>query len=744
MDTDSSKLPPTGVLSWSEHELEIITPEHKYLIDRSDSERKLNHGGPPLPRWCHSYSGAASSSGDIFLFGGVVNNECSNDTWAIRVSGDLDSPIEQGGSSMGMRLEARLIETTGEAPSPRRLHRSVLADELFVVWGGFNKRTIEDTSVYTLNITTCHWTKLDIQPAPSPRDEYAACLCGSKFTVFGGLNSDHTLDDLWSLDLSELQSNPKWEQIEFSRDSPAPSARCGHEVVEFENRLYLFGGEHGGKKCNDTWCFDMTTRTWTELACSGDVPAPRSLFAAALIRDTVYISGGSDADRNMLADSWRFQIHEQKWYRLPDLDCQPSVRTDHVAATVGRRIFLLGGKQEDIRTIHCLDTDSKPTPVLTPVNITSWSIHALEIATPEDKYLDNQPNSTTLVKGVSPPLPRFSHSSTISSSLGEIYIFGGIVDGKPTNGTWTVRISEALDLLPEQGGNTMGVKMTAGLVETTGDAPSPRGLHQSVLNGYRLVVWGGIPSHNRSSGPPKDNSVYVLNTSSNKWTKRSIRPAPSARFWHAACLCGDKLMVFGGAESHDRVLNDLWSLDLTKLDQRNLAWERVEVADGSPSPAKRGGHAMITYHNKLFVFGGFTGKGSLNDMWCFDLTTRVWTELKYSGDTPTPRAFFASTLVDDVMYVSGGVGKGAKALGDTYSFKLNEQVWYKLPDLDLQPSAMWGHSLVAHEGRVYLIGGTRNHKEPNDMADIHCLNTDLIEYPKGGGDITIKRAKSIE
>ncbi|CUA69765.1 Tip elongation aberrant protein 1 [Rhizoctonia solani] len=649
--------------------------------------------------------------------------------------------MEQGGGSMGTRLEARLIEATGEAPSPRSFHRSVLVDELFVVWGGNNN----DTSVYTLNISTCHWTKFDIQPAPNPRDTYAACLCGNKFIVFGGINSNRVLDDLWSLDLSELQSNPKWEQIEFSRDSPTPSGRFGHQIVGFENRLYLFGGAQNNNLCNNAWCFGMATRTWTELARSGDVPAPRVDFAATVVRDAVYVSGGLGADHNALGDSWRFQIHEQKWYRIPDLDCQPSVRLGHVAATVEGRMFLLGGVgQRPISTMHCLDTDSKPTPVLPPAYIAPWSIHALEVATPKDKYLDNQPNSTTSVKGVGPPLPRFSHSSTISSSLGEIYIFGGIVDGKPTNSTWTVRISQALDLSPEQGGNTVGVKMTAGLVETTGDAPSPRGLHQGVLNGYQLVVWGGIPSHNRSSGLAQDNSVYVLNTSSNKWSKRDIRPAPTARFWHAACLCGDKLMVFGGAESYDQVLNDLWSLDLTKLDQHNFTWERVEVANGSPTPAKRGGHAMVTYQDKLYVFGGFTGKGSLNDMWCFDLTTRVWTELKSSGDIPTPRAFFASTLVDDVIYVSGGVGKGAKELGDIYSFKLNEQIWYKFPDLELQPSAMWGHSLVAHEGRVFSIGGTRNHKEPNDMVDIHCLNTDLIEYPKGGGDVIIKRPKSMK
>ncbi|CUA77044.1 Kelch repeat-containing protein 2 [Saccharomyces cerevisiae S288c] [Rhizoctonia solani] len=295
---------------------------------------------------------------------------------------------------------------------------------------------------------------------------------------------------------------------------------------------------------------------------------------------------------------------------------------------------------------------------------------------------------------------------------------------------------------PAGGGKLTSMEMIASLMETTGDTPTPRGLHQAVLYGSQLVVWGGLLSYDQPNKVARDNSVYILNTISARWSKLDIQPAPSARFWHAACLYEGKLVVFGGAESEQQVLGDQWTLDLSTLGRGSPKWQQLQVAQGSPSPTKRGGHAIVADQNKLYVFGGYTGKTVLNDMWCFDMTTRTWVELKYSGDVPSPRAFFVAALIRDAIYVSGGVSKGGKELGDAYIFRIHEQIWYRLPDLDLQPSARWGHSLAVYEGRVLVIGGTRNHKEPNDMNEIHSLDTNLIQYPKGAGEITIKSPSS--
>ena len=52
-----------------------------------------------------------------------------------------------------------------------------------------------------------------------------------------------------------------------------------------------FGGK-GDQLYNDTWSFDISTRTWTELQCTGSIPPPRSGHAALLVDGVMYVFGG--------------------------------------------------------------------------------------------------------------------------------------------------------------------------------------------------------------------------------------------------------------------------------------------------------------------------------------------------------------------------------------------------------------------------------------------------------------------
>jgi len=56
--------------------------------------------------------------------------------------------------------------------------------------------------------------------------------------------------------------------------------------------LCRFGGTDGRRRYNDTWLFDISTRKWTELQCTGSIPSPRSALAAVLNDDIMYVYGG--------------------------------------------------------------------------------------------------------------------------------------------------------------------------------------------------------------------------------------------------------------------------------------------------------------------------------------------------------------------------------------------------------------------------------------------------------------------
>ena len=53
-----------------------------------------------------------------------------------------------------------------------------------------------------------------------------------------------------------------------------------------------FGGENSIHRYNDTWSFDISTRNWTELQCTGSIPSPRAGHAAVLVDDVMYVFGG--------------------------------------------------------------------------------------------------------------------------------------------------------------------------------------------------------------------------------------------------------------------------------------------------------------------------------------------------------------------------------------------------------------------------------------------------------------------
>ncbi|KAG5633866.1 hypothetical protein H0H81_004679, partial [Sphagnurus paluster] len=139
-----------------------------------------------------------------------------------------------------------------------------------------------------------HWACVSVdKPRPSARYGHTANLIGSLFVVFGGQLGDNFFDDTWSFDIRGEKA--AWSLIE-PKDGISPPARTGHVSVTFEETIYIIGGTDGQYHYDDTWCFDLQAKQWTELKCTGISPAPREGYACALVGDTIYIFGGRGVD----------------------------------------------------------------------------------------------------------------------------------------------------------------------------------------------------------------------------------------------------------------------------------------------------------------------------------------------------------------------------------------------------------------------------------------------------------------
>ncbi|KAJ8488304.1 hypothetical protein ONZ45_g14004 [Pleurotus djamor] len=361
--SSSSQSTSRPAYPWSARRLQLPPP---VVLNRPGLNPPTSPSPSPFPRYGHALPATATTGGDLFLFGGLVHELPRNDLYLFSTT----------------NLSATLLQTGGEIPSPRVGHASALVSSVLIVWGGDTKADSkskptdpQDDGLYLLNINTREWTKVTVHgPAPVGRYGHAVAMIASKFFVFGGQVDRDFLNDLWSFDLNSLRTKAVWERYEpATPDRPPP--RTGHVCVTFGERIIIFGGTDGQYHYNDTWVFDINTRTWSELQCIGFIPSPREGHAAALVDDVMYVFGGRGVDGNDLSDLAAFKISNQRWYMFQNMGPSPSGRSGHAMASMGTRVYVLGGESsapsraEDATVINVLDTkhikypdSSKPPP----------------------------------------------------------------------------------------------------------------------------------------------------------------------------------------------------------------------------------------------------------------------------------------------------------------------------------------------------------------------------------------------
>ena len=107
----------------------------------------------PFPRDCHTLTATATAAGELFLFGGVVDDCASSDLYVISTRD----------------FSTTLLQTSGEVPTPRCAHRAALIGTTLLVCGGETKATKsvpDHDSLYLLNLGT-----LDpFMSSPTPAD----------------------------------------------------------------------------------------------------------------------------------------------------------------------------------------------------------------------------------------------------------------------------------------------------------------------------------------------------------------------------------------------------------------------------------------------------------------------------------------------------------------------------------------------------------------------------------------------
>ncbi|KAJ8105304.1 hypothetical protein OPT61_g10260 [Boeremia exigua] len=299
---------------------------------------------------------------------------------------------------------------------------------------------------------------------------------------------------------------------------------------------------------------------------------------------------------------------------------------------------------------------------------------------------------------------------------------GGLVGGATVKG----------DLWVTEMGNG---SMACYPISTTGDGPGPRVGHASLLVGNAFIVFGGDTK--LADNDDLDDTLYLLNTSTKHWSRALPQgPRPTGRYGHTLNILGSKIYIFGG-QVEGFFFNDLVAFDLNSLQSSASRWEvllpntKDQASPHGRSPPARTNHSVVTWQDRLYLFGGTDGVTWFNDVWTYDPRSNSWTELDCIGYIPVAREGHSAALVNDTMYIFGGRTQEGVDLGDLAAFRISSRRWYMFQNMGHSPSARSGHSMTAFGKHIITLAGEPSSSvaDRNELSMSYILDTSKIRYP---------------
>ena len=405
---------------------------------------------------------------------------------------------------------------------------------------------------------------------------------------------------------------------------------------------------------------------WTKVSDMTS-PAPRNNFSMVYDSQSkvhvLYGGGGVYRSSSTLNDTWSFNILSKMWEkRSPAGTIPPRIKGQAMAFDFEHNVSIMFGGVQDY--MH--------TPAIHDTYIYDYANNGWEIKYPSSR-----------------PQERILHSMVYDSKNKHIVLFGGATpdyypipdpDNYELRGdTWTYEYST----------NNWTCKNPSN--------PPMRRCGQAMCYDQKSglsVLFGGKYSY----GIIGDTWTYDLK--SNSWVERNPQAHPPRRT--GAVMAADEsgnIILFGG-EYGSALYNDTWTYNVS-----NNAWTELETPSG---PSSRSFAAMSYDRDqaRMFLLGGHTNFGDLDDFWSFDLAKKTWV---YEGEltTPEPRNAFSCAYDSQnkagVMF--GGYSRSG-LLNDTWIFDSMENRWIeKHPPTSPSRRANAPMCFDPDDGLMILYGG---------------------------------------
>jgi len=271
---------------------------------------------------------------NVYVFGGCDSRACFNELYVL----DADA------------FYWSTPHVVGDVPVPLRAMTCTAVGKKLVIFGGGDGPAYYN-DVYVLDTANFRWSKPRMigDRFPSKRRAHTACFYKNGIYVFGGGDGVRALNDIWRLDVSDV-NKMSWRCISSgsSDKSPGsggkevarPKARGYHTANMVGSKLIVFGGSDGGECFNDVWVYDVDTHVWK--AVNIPVTHRRLSHTATIVGSYLFVVGGHDgneySNQVLLLNLVTMQWDSRKIYGLP-----PSGRGYHGTVLYDSRLFVIGG-----------------------------------------------------------------------------------------------------------------------------------------------------------------------------------------------------------------------------------------------------------------------------------------------------------------------------------------------------------------------------------------------------------------
>ena len=191
-------------------------------------------------------------------------------------------------------------------------------------------------------------------------------------------------------------------------------------------------------------------------------------------------------------------------------------------------------------------------------------------------------------------------------------------------------------------------------------------------------------------------------------------PTPSDRSTPAVGAIGSEIFVFGGVKDDFQTKVNTFYDDLYRFDTRTAVWEQLRPSGPLPPPRAFAASVGDERARRVYVYGGahygpmFANFVAYDDLWAYARDANAWTQLQATNAGPSGRSRPNIWLIDETLYVFGGVTSTFETLNDLWAYDLPTNTWTLLHngDEDAPPTRHEAQAgTYAHGGALTVYGG---------------------------------------